>query len=69
MEIDDVLEGKRVKVISDSDDIIPIGAVGTLIESFCVAPYINFDEHHVGCFEYDGHLNVRALRHDEIEEI
>ena len=69
MKIEDVLEGKRVRVISDSHYIIPIGAIGTLIESHSVAPYIDFDEYHEGCFEYEGYLNVRALEHDEIEEI
>ena len=69
MEVKDVVEGKRVKVIADSDNLIPIGAVGTLIESDTGAPYVNFDEHHNGCFEEDEYPNVRALWHHELEEI
>ena len=41
MEIKDVVKGKRVKVIADSDNLIPIGAIGTLIESGDSAPYVN----------------------------
>ena len=33
MDIKDVVEGKRVKVLSDSSGIIPVGAVGTIIEN------------------------------------
>lgn len=69
MEIKDVVKGKRVEVIADSDNLIPIGATGTLIESDTGAPYVNFDEHHNGCFEEDGYPNVRALWHHELEEI
>ena len=69
MEIKDVVEGKRVKVVSDSDNLIPIGATGTLIESDTGAPYVNFDEHHNGCFEEDEYPNVRALGCYELEEI
>lgn len=69
MEIRDVIKGKRVKVIADSDNLIPIGATGTLIESHDSAPYVNFDEHYEGCFEVDEYLNVRALWVYELEEI
>ena len=69
MEIKDVVEGKRVKVIADSDNLIPIGALGTLIESHYSAPCVNFDEHYERCFEVDEHPNVRALWHHELEEI
>ena len=43
MEIKDVVKGKRVKVITDSDNLIPIGALGILIESHASAPCVNFD--------------------------
>ena len=69
MEIKDVVKGKRVEVIADSDNLIPIGAIGTLIETGDRAPYVNFDEHHECCFEEDGYPNVRALWHHELEEI
>ena len=69
MEIKDIVKGKRVKVVADSDNLIPIGATGTLIESDTGAPYVNFDEHHNGCFEEDEYPNVRALWHHELEEI
>ena len=69
MEIKDVVKGKRVKVIADSDNLIPIGATGTLIESDTGAPYVNFDEHHNGCFEEEDYPNVRALWVYELEEI
>ena len=69
MEFKDVVKGKRVKVISDSDNLIPIGAVGTLIESHANAPYVNFDKHYEGCFEAYGYSNVRAMTTDELEEI
>ena len=69
MEIKDVVKGKRVKVIADSDNLIPIGATGMLLESKSDAPYVNFDEHHNGCFEEDEYPNVRALSCYELEVI
>ena len=69
MEIKDVVKGKRVKVIADSDNLIPVGATGILIESNTFAPYVDFDERHEGCFELDDCENVRALHHYELEEI
>ena len=69
MEIGDIVKGKRVKVIADSANVIPIGSTGTLIQSFDSAPYVSFDEYHEGCFEAYGHPNVRAMCTDELEEI
>ena len=69
MKIEDVVKGKRVKVISDSDNLIPIGATGTLIQSCNAAPYVNFDKYYEECFEVDEYPNVRALWHHELEEI
>lgn len=69
MEIKDVVKGKHVKVIADLDNLIPIGATGTLIESDTAVPYVDFDEHHEGCFELDDYKNVRVLHHYELEEI
>ena len=69
MEIKDIVKGKRVKVVADSDNLIPIGATGTLIESDTGAPYVNFDEHHNGCFEMDDYENVRSMDRSELEEI
>lgn len=69
MEIKDVVKGKRVKVVADDSRVIPVGATGTLIESDTGTPYVNFDEHHNGCFEKDEYPNVRALHHYELEEI
>ena len=69
MKIEDVVAGKRVKVVSDSDNVIPTGATGTLIETQTAAPYVGFDENYEGCFKFNGYQNVRALSHYEIEEI
>ena len=69
MDIKDVVKGKRVKALGDTDGIIPVGAVGTLIETHTGAPYVDFDEHYEGCFEFDGFQNVRALTLEELEEI
>ena len=69
MEIKDVVKGERVKVIADSDNLIPIGATWTLIESDTGAPYVNFDEHYEACFEQAEYTNVRALGCHELEEI
>ena len=69
MKVEDVVKGKRVKVLTDMDGIIPVGAVGTLIETHTGAPYVDFDEHYEGCFEFDGFQNVRALALEELEEI
>ena len=69
MDIKDVVEGKRVKALGDTAGVIPVGVVGTLIENYTRAPYVNFDEHHNGCFEFDGYQNVRALTVEELEEI
>ena len=69
MKVEDVVKGKRVKVLSDFEGDIPVGAVGTLIEAQTGVPYIDFDEHYEGCFEFDGYQNVRALTVEELEEI
>lgn len=69
MEIKDVVKGKRVKVIADSDNLIPIGATGMLLESNTAVPYVNFDEQYEGCIEEYGYPNVRALWYHELEEI
>ena len=69
MEIEDIVKGKRVKVIADSSGVIPIGSTGTLIQSFDSAPYVSFDEYNEGCFEAYGYSNVRAMTTDELEEI
>ena len=69
MEIKDVVKGKRVKVIADSDNLIPIGATGMLLESKSDAPYVNFDEQYEGCLNKDDYQNVRALWYYELEEI
>ena len=69
MKVEDVVEGKRVKALGDTDGIIPVGAVGTLIETNSGAPYVDFDEHYEGCFEIYGYQNVLALTVEELEEI
>ena len=69
MEIKAVVKGKRVKVLADSFGVIPVGAVGTLIETHTGAPYVDFDEHYEGCFEVNIYKNVRALTVKELEEI
>ena len=69
MNIEDVIKGTRIKVIADSDNVIPIGATGTLIQSFDFSPYVSFDEYHEGCFEVYGYSNVRAMTTGELEEI
>ena len=69
MEIEDIVKGKRVKVIADSSGVIPIGSTGTLIQSFDSAPYVSFDEYYEGCFEAYGYSNVRAMTTYELEEI
>ena len=69
MEIEDIVKGKRVKVIADSSGVIPIGSTGTLIQSFDFAPYVSFDEYNEGCFEAYGYSNVRAMTADELEEL
>ena len=69
MDIKDVVKGKRVKALSDFEGVIPVGAVGTLIETRTGAPYIDFDEHYEGCFEFDGYQNVGVLTVEELEEI
>lgn len=69
MNIEDVIKGARVKVIADSSGVIPIGATGTLIQSFDSAPYVSFDEPHEASFEAYGYSNVRAMMVDELEEI
>ena len=69
MEVKDVKKGKRVKVIADRNGVVPVGAIGTLIESNNSAPYVSFDEHYELCFNKQGFKNVRALCHYELEEI
>ena len=69
MEVKDVKRGKRVKCLQDSDNVIPEGAEGILIESEERTPYISWDNHYENTYDLGGYQNVYALAHYEIEGI
>ena len=70
MDIKDVVKGKRVKVLSDSSGIIPVGAVGTVIENDSTIPWVSFDDvYSVEQQEVCGYKNCKVMGLDEIEAL
>ena len=69
MKVKDVKIGKRVKCLQDSEDVIPQGAEGVLIESEDYVPYVSWDNSYEGTYEMHGYKNVYALVHHQLEEI
>lgn len=69
MDIKDVVKGKRVKVLSDSSGIIPVGAVGTIIENDSTIPWVSFDNNYSAdeLREVCGYKNCKVMGLDEIE--
>ena len=68
MKVEDVVKGKRVKVLSDSSGIIPVGAVGTIIENGSTIPWVSFDDaYSVEQQEICGYKNCKVMGLDEIE--
>ena len=68
MDIKDVVKGKRVKVLSDSSGIIPVGAVGTIIENGSTIPWVSFDDvYSAEQQEVYGYENCKVMGLDEIE--
>lgn len=68
MDIKDVVEGKRVKVLSDSSGVIPVGAVGTIIENNSTIPWVSFDDaYSVEQQEICGYKNCKVMGLDELE--
>ena len=68
MDIKDVVKGKRVKVLSDSSGVIPVGAVGTIIENGSIIPWVSFDDvYSVEQREVCGYKNCKVMGLDEIK--
>lgn len=68
MDIKDVVKGKRIKVLSDSSGIIPVGAVGTIIENNSTIPWVSFDDVYSAVQqEVCGYKNCKVMGLDEIE--
>ena len=68
MDIKDVVKGKRVKVLSDSSGIIPVGAVGTIIENGSTIPWVSFDDvYSTEQREVCGYKNCKVMSLDELE--
>ena len=67
MDIKDVVKGKRVKVLSDSSGVIPVGAVGTIIENGSTIPWVSFDDvYSVEQQEVFGYKNCKVMELDEL---
>ena len=68
MDIKDVVMGKRVKALSDSSGIIPVGAVGTIIENGSTIPWVSFDTNYsIELQEVFGYSNCKVMGLDELE--
>ena len=68
MNIEDVKVGTRVVCVECKDDVIPVGAVGTVIENDTTIPWVSFDEHYGGeQKEVFGHLNCKVMELDELK--
>ena len=65
----EVERGKRVKCLQDSDNVIPEGAEGILIENKTCVPYVSWDNHYENTYDLGGYKNVYPLTCYEIEEI
>ena len=69
MYIKDCKIGTRV-ICVDSIGIIPVGAVGIIIEDGSDCPFVSWDEHfNDSQYEYDGYENVYAVYLQEIEVV
>ena len=69
MYIKDCKIGTRV-ICVDSEGIIPVGAVGTIIEDGSDYPFVSWDEHfNDSQYEYDGYENVYAKCLQKIEVV
>lgn len=68
MNIEDVKVGTRVVCVECKDDVIPVGAVGTVIENDTTIPWVSFDENYEGeQKEVFGHPNCKVMELDELK--
>lgn len=68
MDIKDCKIGTRVVCINpDNDSVIPLGAVGTIIEDDTTIPWVSFDENYeVEQREVFGYSNCKVMELDEL---
>ena len=67
MDIKDCKIGTRVVCVECEDDVIPVGAVGTVIENGTSVPWVSFDESYgVEQKEVFGYPNCKVMELDEL---
>ena len=69
MKIEDCKIGTRVICTNpDYDNVIPVGVVGTIIDSYSTIPWVSFDDKYSEKqHTIDGHPNCKVMSLDEIE--
>lgn len=69
MDIKDCKIGTRVVCTNpDYETVIPLGAVGTIIENDCTIPWVSFDdEYSIEQLEVFGYKNCKVMELEEIE--
>lgn len=69
MDIKDCKIGTRVVCTNpDYDNVIPVGAVGTIIENDCTIPWVSFDNNYsIEQQEVFGYSNCKVMELEELE--
>lgn len=69
MDIKDCKVGVRVVCVNpDYDNVIPVGAVGTIIENACTIPWVSFDNNYsIEQQEVFGYKNCKVMELEELE--
>lgn len=69
MDIKDCKIGTRVVCVNpDCETVIPVGAVGTIIENDCTIPWVSFDDNYsIEQQEVFGYSNCKVMELEELE--
>lgn len=68
MDIKDCKVGTRVVCVECENNVIPVGAVGTIIENETIIPWVSFDEDYgEGQKDVFGYSNCKVMKLEELE--
>ena len=68
MDIKDCKIGTRVVCVKRENNVIPVGAVGTIIENDSIIPWVSFDTNYsIEQQEVFGYSNCKVMELDELE--
>ena len=68
MDIEDCKIGTRVVCVECENKVIPVGAVGTIIENDSTIPWVSFDiQYGEGQYEIFGYSNCKIMGLEELE--